>query len=301
MDRKLFTLLFGPTGSGKTAYALQWANQTGGNLLSVDSRQIYQDMNIVVGKDIPAGAKWVASPVEAYSAWQMKNKSFIFGLDIVPPSQIFTISHWYRWAAPVISWHRENNVPLLMVGGTWPWHSVLLDPPESLFVLPNEKWRAAASNMNLEELQNKLQSEHPEKWSEMNESDRGNQRRLVRAIEVAQASDIEKPATLISSEESEILLRSADLNDLTGNIHTRVLERWENGALQETKVLMEKYRDWSVPAFSATGYQNIRAFLENKISEEQAIRNWVHEERQYAKRQLTWLKKVQTIHAYQFV
>lgn len=293
MSTPLISLLFGPTASGKTAWALEWAQRTKGNLLSADSRQIYTDMKIVVGKDIPAGSTWQSeTEIADHPAWLLPSGALMWGTDVVPPTHVFSLSHWFDWAAPIIAWHLATDTPLLIVGGTWQWQSVLFDPPASLFVPPDAVWRTAAQAMTLPELQTALQEESSRAWEQLNASDRANPYRLIRAVEVQRQTLEKKPVPLFDLTAGALHLRQPSLDQISGPIWNRVLERWENGALEETQALLEKYPDWDTPAFSATGYASIRQYLEKKINQEEALRQWFHTERQYAKRQITWCRSI---------
>jgi tRNA dimethylallyltransferase len=288
-----FTFLFGPTGSGKTAYALHWASTHNGNLLSCDSRQIFEDFNVVVGKDLPEESTWQIETASGASAWKIPSGQLVFGLDVVDPDKEFSLSDWYTYAQPIVEWHRTNKVPLLIVGGTWPWMEALLAPPASLFVPPVAPWREKAQELSTTQLQQQLQNEFPEYWQHMNDSDRSNRRRLIRAMEVQRFGPLTPPVSLLRLNESQILIRNAEIEVLTATITQRVLERWETGAVEETKLLIEKYPLWDTPAFSATGYPQIRLYINGELTAEEAIASWIASERSYAKRQRTWIKTVE--------
>lgn len=293
MSQTLFTFLYGPTGSGKTAYALNWAKKTGGNILSVDSRQIYKNFSVVVGKDLPEDSTWQEITPVGQPAWQLPSGQYMWGLDIVHPTEVFTVSHWYRWVESIIQWHRSTHTPLILAGGTWPWMSVLISPPESLFTPPDEAWRKLAETMSVEQLQERIQEHSPERWAKLNDSDRHNRRRLTRLAEVLPFLERSAPSPLVEMNESSILLRETTLQDVESAIWQRVLQRWEDGAVDETKKLMELYPDWNFPAFSATGYKALREYLEGTLTQDEAIQAWVQSERSYAKRQITWMRLIQ--------
>lgn len=293
MSQKKITFLYGPTGSGKTAYALDWAKKTGGNILSVDSRQIYKNFSVVVGKDLPDQATWQEITPIGLPAWQLPGGQYLWGLDIVHPTEPFTVSHWYSWVKPIIEWHRSTDTPLILAGGTWPWMSVLISPPESLFAPPDEALRKLAENMSVEQLQARVLELSPERWSQLNDSDRHNRRRLTRLIEVLPLLEKNAPSPLVEMNEFSILLKDTSLQEVESAIWQRVLQRWEDGAVEETKKLMELYPDWNFPAFSATGYKALREYIEESISQDEAIQIWVQSERGYAKRQITWMRLIQ--------
>jgi len=94
------------------------------------------------------------------------------------------------------------------------------------------------------------------------------------------------------SAEAQIKMQAALETFLSGAAaHTVLLDH--HTSIEEVQKLIADYseKEWLMPAFSATGFKEVRAFLEDKISKEQMIELWTRRELQYAKRQLTWWKK----------
>lgn len=278
-ETPLFTIIFGPTASGKSAQAYELAQKLETNVLSFDSRHIYQGMDIVTGKDRPP------------QDWPQK----LMGVDLVTPDQDFSIRHYYEYAKPIINSYRERQKPLILVGGSWQYVDVLLRPPASLFVPIDEKWRQEANKLSTPQLQAKLKQVDESKFSALNQSDVANPRRLIRAIEVASQPEITTPQPLIQTNEYQLIAKTPSIDQISDRIINRIQERLNQGALEETEYLMNKYPDWHAPAFSATGYGPIRQYLEGQIDEESMKQAWKHQEREYAKRQLVWIKSLDLI------
>jgi tRNA dimethylallyltransferase len=134
----------------------------------------------------------------------------------------------------------------------------------------------------------------------MNESDRQNPRRLVRAIEVEKqiSSRSEQDQITKQDTDSELLSEPIVTIGITDamarikqRIEQRVRDRFSNGAQSEVSALMARYDDWKSPAFTTTGVRELRAFLEDRITAEECLQHWALAELQYAKRQQTWWKK----------
>jgi len=275
-DTPLFSIIFGTTASGKSALAYELAEQLAANVLSYDSRHVYKLMDIVTGKDKP-------------------DESFqhnLYGQDLVYPDEEFSIRHFYEYAQPIIADHRQRQQPLILVGGSWLYAQVLLQPPDSLFVPQDHTLRQELQTLTTKQLQQKLIEIDPPKFQGLNNSDQNNSRRLVRAIEVAQAPHQTKPKNLLAQKEYTLRLQTLPFAQIEKNIRQRIESRLEQGAITETEFLRQKYADWSQPAFSATGYQYLRAYLEKKITLSQVKHLWFIQERDYAKRQLTWLAQL---------
>lgn len=268
------TIIFGPTASGKTARAYALAREHNANILSFDSRHVYKGMDIVTGKDLDP---------------DFPGK--VYGIDLVSPIEEFSIRHFATYAAPIIQDHQEREQPLVLVGGSWLYAQTLLLPPQTLSAPVDEKLRAELAKNTTPELQAQLQALNPTRWEGMNDSDRANPRRLVRAIEIALNPECgsAEPALL---EDYTLEILDPEMNIVEQRILARVEERWENGALEETRDLIKKYSDWSSPAFSSTGYKVLRQFLEGTLSQDEAKHAWYLEERQYAKRQKTWVRSI---------
>ena len=124
----------------------------------------------------------------------------------------------------------------------------------------------------------------------------------MRAIEVTLASKgvpfHEERGPLNKKIDVLWLGLTAPMEFIDQRINQRVLNRAQNGITPEVKTLMTKYPNWKFPAFSGTGYQEWRDYLESKTTKAQAISKWQLRERQYAKRQTTWFKRNPKINWY---
>lgn len=266
----------GATATGKTDLAARWAEEFNGELISADSRQVYKGMDVGTGKDKPEGAK-------------------IWGYDLVNPDEDFSVANWVNFAWPVIKrlW-AKSKLPIV-VGGTGLYLKSLVEPPASLGVKPNKKLRRELGNLGIRQLQERSKRVAPERFRQMNWSDRNNPRRLIRAIEVANYKKGYKKETpfdersLLNTVWVEL---TADRAVLEARIRQRVEKRAKGGMTAEVKRLMREYADWSKQAFSATGYREWRDYIEGKISREEAMGKWQRAEIQYMRRQLTWFKKM---------
>lgn len=260
----------GATATGKTEMATRLAQEFGGELISADSRQVYRGMDVGTGKERPKGVK-------------------IWGYDVVEPDEDFSVADWVNFAWIVIKQLWAKNKLPIVVGGTGLYLKSLVEPPASLGVKPNKKLRRELGNLGIGQLQEKLEQVAPQRFRQMNWSDRHNPRRLIRAIEVgmgqvAQVVQVEKVAQIIW------VGLTAKREVLETRIRRRVQERAKGGMTTEVKRLMREYADWSKPAFSATGYWEWRSHLEGKTTRQEAVEKWQRAEIQYLRRQLTWFK-----------
>lgn len=242
--------------------AARLAKKLNGELISADSRQVYQGMDIVTGKDRPKGVK-------------------IHGLDLVKPNEEFSVAHFVEFAATLINQIIKRQKLPIIVGGTGLYIDSLVKPPKTLAVKPDWQLRKKLESKTVGQLQRQLKKLNPARFKQMNHSDQLNTRRLIRAIEVekfhqgptfaTQRTDLEYDHLWIGLKENKAILDQ--------RIVERVKARLKAGAIQEWQQLKTKYRS-NLPSMSGIGY---RQFPD--------IDAWIRAEQQYARRQLTWFKK----------
>jgi len=287
MDKLL--VVCGPTAVGKTKLAVKLAQKFNGELISADSRQIYQGMDIGTGKDKPKGVK-------------------IHLLDIVAPSQPFAVAQYCRLAQKTIKsiWQRKK-LPIL-VGGTGFYIKAVVDGIETLGIKPDWQLRKKLESLTVEQLASYLKKIAPEKWQKMNRSDRNNPRRLIRAIEIAknqpeiwqQASSYQNSKSpplrrvnlSVREQDSLFIGLKADNKTLYQRIDQRVEERIKKGMVKEIKELLSRGYSWQNSALGTTlGYRQFQPFFEKKKSLKEVIQKWKFAEHAYARRQMTWFRK----------
>jgi len=272
--RKLL-IISGPTAVGKTSLALKLAKRFRGELISADSRQVYKKMDIGTGKEYSS-----AIP--------------IWGYDLVFPNQEWSAAHFVKFANRTINEILERKKLPIVVGGTGLYIKDLLRPPETLFISPNQKLRRQLEKLDLPQLQNKLHRMNPKRFSLMNQSDRQNPRRLIRALEIVSRGVSWRRQ---ETPHKNVLHTSlnAPLKEIDRRIKNRVATRLKQRLEPEVKTLVDKY-GWNSVLSTTIAYREWRPYLENKIPLAEAIETWTIHEKQYARAQLTWFKKQPHIH-----
>lgn len=258
---KKILIICGPTATGKTKLAASLAKKFSGEIISADSRQVYQGMDIVTGKDKPKGVK-------------------IHGLDLVKPDEEFSVAHFVKYARALIN---QISFPII-VGGTGLYLNSLINPPKTLSIKPNWELRKKLEKKSIEQLQQQLKKINPLKFAQMNHSDQQNPRRLIRAIEVnLQGQSLQVP-NLQAEYDVFWLGLTADNTTLPERIEARVKQRIKAGAVKEWQQLKNKYPS-NLPSMSAIGYRQLPD-----------IAAWIKAEQQYSRRQLTWFQANPDIH-----
>ena len=299
-------VICGPTATGKTALSLQLASQLSGELISVDSRQVYQHMSVVTGKDIPDSFTFHNSDLQVPGltlGYYTDGHTNLWGYDLATPDQDFSVKLFlefaYRVAQNIISRHK---LPIL-VGGTGLYLKAFFKPPPTFGIPINSKLRQQLSGKSSSQLFQILQQHSPTKAQSLNTSDRHNPQRLIRAIEVAinqQPSSLSPWLTTylqspITYDALWIGLKFSDNHSMYNQIDQRVEQRV--GLAMDQEISFLKHQNyWHHAPQRTVGYQQWTRFLSGQLTREQAIQAWKYAEHYYARRQLTWFNRQPHIH-----
>lgn len=301
MNTPSISVITGQTATGKTALAVETAKRINGEIISADSRQVYRGMDIITGKDLDShDFHEVRRHGSHRVGYYLIDSVPVWLLDIVAPSEHFSSHEYARHAIPCIRDILNRGKTPILTGGTYLYlYHVLygLDGPE---VGPDEDLRAELSGLTIEALQERLRVLDPGLFDSLNDSDRNNPHRLIRKIELAgrggRAGALRFDFTIgerlgITGVSIEMTgLRYASRERLRQAIEQRVDKRVAAGAKAEVKTLLDAYAA-DAPGMKTIGYdQMIRAVL-GTLTHEQAVSEWITKEMQYAKRQLTFMKR----------
>lgn len=306
MHNKLL-IICGPTATGKTALGILLAKRYNGEIISADSRQVYKGLDVITGKDVDNNSvirrqntQLDISDDKFDVGYRLKDGIPIWLVDIVEPDYLFGSGEYAVLAQKVINDIRKRGKLPIIVGGTGFYIRSIIDPFDTYMIPPNKVLRNDLEKASLEFMQRKLQEEDLNRWKNMNDSDRKNPRRLIRAIEVAcgrkDYSEKFSWLKIIKADEMLMIGLRADFKSfLRRRINQRVEKRLAQGAIDEVKKLMEKKYSWFLPALTTTGALELKKFIENKQTMGEAVKSWQFREVDYAKRQNTWFKKEKRI------
>src|SRR3990167_9440880 len=281
-------IIYGPTATGKTALALQLARKFQGELISADSRQVYQNLDITTGK---ASFK---SKVEKHKGFWIVDGVKIHGFDLVEPPRyepdsspdgslrepgseqgIFSVSDFLKFASDTMIQIIVSKKLPIVVGGTGFYIKALLDGIGSVGIPSDLTLRRELEKLSIDHLYQKLEKIDPKRAKSMNESDRQNPRRLIRAIEIARASYLTPGVSGVASKrtpgvsldgEYQIIGLTAPNNYL----YSRA-DKWLDDLGLECR--------W------------ISRYLSGKISQREAINRLRGNVHSFIRRQKTWFKK----------
>jgi tRNA dimethylallyltransferase len=272
-------VILGPTGSGKSSLAIKLAKDFSGEIVSADSRQIYN--NFIIGSGLVNG--------------EIKKNVFVSEdishhiVQFLEPEKDFSVSEFKKLATQRIKEiHTKNNLPFL-VGGT----GLYIDSIVKNLILagpkPNQALRKKLETKSLDELNNQLKILDPLSSKTI---DIKNKRRVIRAIEVCLSGVLFSSQNNQGPELFDTLKIGIKVNrpELYKNIDKRVDGMISDGLITEVEDLLKLHPKIS-PAFSGIGYKQVIEFLGGKYSEVEMIQKIKNATHAYARRQITWFKR----------
>lgn len=279
-------VIVGPTATGKTDLGLKLAKKFEGEIIACDSRQIYQDLNIVTGK-LPTREVTV---VKSKGYWLVDGIK-IWLYDQVLLSDQYSAADYQKDSHLIIEdIHHRGKLPIV-VGGTGFYLQTLLQPEQLVAAPANQTLRQKLEQLSLEKIQQKIKKLSITNWNLLNNSERHNKRRLIRHIEILLSKKGNQPKIrFLNSDILKIgLIAPTDILDL--KINQRVEEWVSGGLVAEVQQLVS--RGISLERLENLGlaYGIMARFLKSEIDLIESVKRMQQVTRQYARRQLTWFKK----------
>lgn len=300
MNLHQIVIICGPTATGKTALALELANVWNGEVVNADSRQVYKQMNIITGKDLPQGMLPQNIQISFEKSTNQTNHILVpryliesipvWLYDVVSPDQTFSVAQYIELARIVIDDILKRGKLPIIVGGTGLYLQAIAQGIASASIARNTILRQEIEEFSVPELQKRLRELNPVVFARMNHSDQHNPRRLIRKIEIVSSPSIESSPPPYTPLWVGL---TAEKSELEQRIATRVTSRLSIGAIQEITSLREAGYPWDCQAMQAIGYREWQSYFDDPSPEafQAAVSAWTLHEFQYAKRQITWFKK----------
>ena len=272
-------LLAGPTAVGKSEVALALAERLDGEIVSVDSMQVYRGLDIGTAKPTPAERRRVPHHL----------------IDVAGLNESFDAAQFVRLAQEAVAGIQSRNRVPILCGGTGLYFKAFLDglgeaPPADAAL------RAELEQAPLVVLLAELERSDPVTFQRI---DRCNPRRVIRAVEVIRltgkpfsaqrASWPAAKAELDPNGSIWLILRQS--HDLLGRINARVDLMFRSGLVDEVQALMSQRLESNKTAFQAIGYRQVVEHLRGERSLAETIELVKVRTRQFAKRQLTWFRR----------
>ena len=275
-----FIAIIGPTTSGKSALSLEVAERLGGEIISMDSRQVYRGMDIGTDKVTPESRARVPH----------------HGLDLLDPDEPYSAGRFARDARAWILEIRERGRVPIVAGGTGFFLRSLIDPIFREPEMDSERVNALRSHLagwELEELRRWVTALDPERAPV---ASGGGPQRMIRTIEVALLSGrplswwYRSAGPEAPGMTPMIFLLELPREELYGRINARVDRMVEGGLVEEVRNLERAGYDVHDPGMSGTGYREMLLHFAGEMERDEAIDAIRRATRRYARRQITWFR-----------
>lgn len=269
-------VLTGPTGVGKSDVAVVLARRLKLEIISVDARQVYRHLDIGTAKP----PKVLREEIKFHM------------VDVVEPTQLYSSADYARDTLPIIRALRDAKRLFILVGGAGFYLRALFAP---LFEVPrfNPVLRERFSSQETRMLYHQLQKVDPERAAQLHPNDR---QRIIRALEIYRLTGRRFSDLIGEKKEVEFIPIYVVLNMPRSQLYRRIDERFDQmmtaGLLDEVRRIKAMGLATAPPVITAYGYAELLAFLDGKLSLDEAIALAKKKTRDYARRQLTWFRSL---------
>jgi len=272
-------ILVGPTGIGKTEVAIELARKYDLDIISADSRQIYKYMDIGTAKPLSVVRDCVCFHL----------------IDHITPDILYSAVDFGRDCEKVIKELTLKKGKFILVGGSGLYLKALFKP---FFSAPPRdlKLRKRLESETTEKLYERLENVDPISAQRIKPQDR---QRIIRALEIYEQTRKPMSEQITQTSKAEFLPYYVGLTMDRKKLHEKINNRFddmiEKGLVNEVKNLLRLGYSEKDNALNGIGYLEIIRFLNQEISLMEAIYLAKNRSCQYAKRQITWFKKVEGI------
>ncbi len=270
-SKPLVIVLIGPTASGKTELAIEIAKYFKINIHNIDSRQIYESMDIGTAKPTKEQQKII--------------KHFL--IDIAEPSNKVNASQFQKIATESINRELNQKIIPFLVGGSGLYMNSIIKGFFTPNVPPQKALRSQFEKLGQEKCWELLKICDPDLTKKINYAD---QVRIIRALEVFYVTG--KPMSSQTCQNPppwRILELGLDRENLKERIFKRTINMFELGIVEETKNIINQYGS-NLPLLETIGYKEAKDVIKRNLTIEKAIELTATKTIQFAKRQKTWFR-----------
>lgn len=269
----------GPTATGKTSLAVKLARLFNGEIISLDSRQLYKYMDIGSGKDL---SEYAEIPYHL--------------IDIAHPNDIVDLAQVLKGVQDAIEKIASKNKTIFLCGGTALYLESVLKRRTLLLEEADPELRAELDKLTLDELTDLIRNEYPDSWAELNADDRVNPLRIKRKIESAMKNSDSAVPAIPPWQDFEMLTLGVYLprTVVRENIRRRLDARFNIGMIDEIrKIHDEENVPWEKLERFGLEYREISLYLQGKCTETEMRTQLLNKIRQFAKRQDIFFRKIE--------
>ena len=271
--------ILGPTASGKTSLVAALAYHLDAEIISADSRQVYQGMDIGTGKDL--------------ADYTVASKHIPYHLiDICKAGSKYNVYQYQQDFLEVYNKIRETNKLPILCGGSGLYLEAILKGYHLSTVPPNEELRNQLNEMSHESLIQMLVEIQEQLNTKMhNSTDLDSKQRTIRAIEIGKYMLTEAdPKTNFPEIPSLIIGVDIDREERRRKITTRLHQRLEEGMIEEVKQLLNQGIAPEDLIYYGLEYKFVTEHIIGKLSYDEMVRQLEIAIHQFAKRQMTWFR-----------
>lgn len=276
-EKNKVIIVTGPTATGKTALAIDLAEQFDGEIVSVDSRQVYRGLDIGSGKDLDEYCR------------NGKNIPYHL-LDIVAPDYEYNLMEYCRDAEIALTKITENSHLPIFCGGTALYLNALLAGYKLLGPPPDQALRTSLRSKSPSELGTLLKQENPVAYEKL--KDKNNPTRLLRALEM-NSGQIRQVNPIAAAIEPLVIGVYYHRRDVHRRIEERLDARLANGMIEEVEQLQRAGVSWARLDFLGLEYRYVAQYLQGQLSLSEMREKLFIKIRQFAKRQDIWFRKME--------
>ena len=278
-------VICGPTASGKTSLSVELAKKCNGEIISADSMQIYKDMNI-------GTAKVTQEEMQGIKHYM---------IDIVSPTERYSVAEFKVQAEKAIEEILKKGKTPIIAGGTGLYVNSLIYNIQYNDIKIDEKYRKyLEERVEKEGLQSLYEEAKKIDCEAMKNISQNDKKRILRVLEMYHQTGKTKTELEKESRKEEVKYNykvyaiNWEREELYKRINKRVDIMIEQGLIKEVENILKKYNKFPT-AMQGLGYKEVVEYLDKKITKEEMIEKIKMETRRYAKRQITWFKKIENV------
>jgi tRNA dimethylallyltransferase len=272
-------VVLGPTASGKTHLACQLASLLNGEIISADSRQVYKGLNIGTGKDL--------------QEYRVNGTSIPHHLiNILEADQQYYLHDFVANLKHAFTQIRVQQKLPIICGGTGLYLDALRKDFSLIQIKENPTLRAQLENLTKEDLLERLKK-YPENLTQ--QVDKDSKKRILRGIEIAHFLE-ENPNKFTKTElpyQPYYIGLDVDLEVRKQKISDRLKKRLDEGLIEEVQSLLNKGISHERLQFFGLEYKFVSRYILQQLNKEELIAQLQTAIFQFAKRQMTWFRKME--------
>ena len=285
--------VLGTTASGKTKLAVRLAYLFNGEIVSVDSRQVYKGMDIGTGKDLD-------DYIVKLKTKKLKLKTIeipYYLIDVVSPKKQFNLADYQRLAYQAINKILKKGKLPILAGGSGLYLQAAVEGWLLSKARPDRKLRQALEKKKTSWLFSFLKKLDKDFAQKVSQSDQKNKRRLIRYIEIKSVEAKRLPfrqrriATTGRGYDTLLLGLTYPKETLNQRINKRLEKRLKQGLIEEVKKLHQQGLSWQRLEQFGLEYKFAAYYLQGKLDYEEMVEKLKVAIGQFAKRQLTWFRR----------